>query len=165
MHALAQKILTVEDDPIVRADVRSILEDAGFDACPDARDGVQAVELAVAHKPDLVLLDLGLPGLDGVEATRRILDEVDDVAIVALTGSRRGAERAVDAGATDYVLKPFSATQLVATLRRVLGVRAARRRAAEEAEDLSLRIMVERMVRADCSAEEIEREVRARRAD
>src|SRR5438046_8915612 len=70
-HATAS-VLTVEDDPIVRADLRLILEDAGFDVVPDARDGVEAVELAREHRPDLVLIDLTLPGLDGVEATRQI---------------------------------------------------------------------------------------------
>src|SRR6266403_804083 len=69
----AARVLTVEDDPIVRADLRLILEDAGFDVCPDARDGIEAVELAREHRPDLVLIDLSLPRLDGVEATRRIL--------------------------------------------------------------------------------------------
>src|SRR5256885_1813375 len=54
MTVLAEKILVVEDDPITRADVRAILEDAGFDACPDARDGMQAIELARTHRPDLV---------------------------------------------------------------------------------------------------------------
>src|SRR5712671_5099039 len=67
------RILTVDDNPIVRADLRLILEDAGFEVVPDARDGVEAVDLARRHKPDLVLIDLSLPRIDGVEATRRIL--------------------------------------------------------------------------------------------
>ena len=164
MTALAEKILTVEDDPITRADVRAILESAGYDACPDARDGVQAIELARTHRPDLVLLDVGLPKLDGVEATRRILQVVDGVAIVAFTGSHTGAVHAVDAGASDYVLKPFSELQLVATLRRVLGLRATHRREEREADERSLRIMIERMLRAGCSANEIERAVNERRS-
>jgi CheY-like chemotaxis protein len=120
-------ILTVEDDPIVRADLRLILEDAGFEVCPEARDGLEAVELAREHRPDLILLDLGLPHLDGVEAARRILHE-RDVPIVALTGHSNSEvlDRAVEAGATGYVLKPFSARQLVGTLREVLGERVAR---------------------------------------
>src|SRR5438094_10001190 len=85
MAALATaSVLTVEDDPIVRADLRLILEDAGFDVCPDARDGVEAVEFAREHRPDLILIDLSLPRLDGVEATRQILSE-RTVPIVALT--------------------------------------------------------------------------------
>src|SRR5207237_158128 len=90
MSALAAtRVMTVEDDPIVRADLRLILEDAGFEVCADARDGVEAVELARHHRPDLILLDLVLPSLDGVEATRRILGE-QDVPIVAFTGHANG---------------------------------------------------------------------------
>ena len=96
----AATVLTVEDNPVVRADLRLVLEDAGFDVCADARDGLEAVELAREHRPDLILLDLGLPELDGVEATRRILAE-RDVPIVALTGRSRGlAEEAMAVGAT-----------------------------------------------------------------
>src|SRR5258708_39903886 len=67
------RVLTVDDDPIVRADLRLILEEAGFDVCTDARDGVEAVELARTQRPDLILMDLSLPNVDGVEATPRIL--------------------------------------------------------------------------------------------
>jgi len=149
-------ILTVEDDPIVRADLRLILEDAGFELCPEARDGLEAVELAREHRPDLILLDLGLPRLDGVETARRILDE-RDVPIVALTGRNNDEvlERAVEAGTTGYVLKPFSERELVETLRDVLLERSDR-----EYEEHDLRIMIERMVRDGCSQREIEYAVR-----
>jgi len=61
MPVSAASVLTVEDDPIIRADLRLVLEDAGFSVCPDARDGIEAVALARDLRPDLVLLDLGLP--------------------------------------------------------------------------------------------------------
>ena len=66
-------VLTIEDDPIIRADLRLVVGTAGFDVCADARDGVEAIELAREQGPDVILLDLGLPRLGGVEATRRIL--------------------------------------------------------------------------------------------
>jgi two-component system, response regulator PdtaR len=146
------RVLTVEDDPIVRADLRLILEDAGYDVCPEARDGVEAVELAREHRPDLVLIDLSLPRLDGVEATRRILGE-RDVPIVALTGHSSGdlVGRAVEAGAVGYVLKPFSEAQLVETLSGVLADRAERN---EDARRGHL-IMIESMQRAGYSEREI----------
>ena len=114
-------VLTVEDDPIVRADLRLVLEDAGFEVCADARDGVEAVELAREHRPDVILLDLGLPRLDGVEATRRIRDE-RDVPIVALTGNREGdlLERALEAGAGSYVLKPYAENEVVGAVLAAL---------------------------------------------
>src|SRR3989442_3495825 len=66
------RVLTVEDDPIVRADLRLILEDHGFEVCADARDGVEAVELAREHPPRPMPVDLEPPGLDRVEANRRL---------------------------------------------------------------------------------------------
>ena len=121
------RILTVEDDPIVRADLRLVLEDAGFEVLPDARDGVEAVDHAREHRPDLILIDLGLPRQSGVEATRQILGE-RDVPIVALTGHRDGelVDEALDAGAVGHVLKPFHDRELVETLRVALTERGRR---------------------------------------
>jgi CheY-like chemotaxis protein len=150
------RVLTAEDDPIVRADLRLILEDAGYEVCPEARDGVEAVEFAREHRPDLVLIDLSLPRLDGVEATRRILGE-RDVPIVALTGHRSGdlVGRAVEAGAVGYVLKPFSEAHLVETLSGVLADRVER----DEDERRRRLIMIESMQRAGYSEREITRAV------
>jgi response regulator NasT len=155
-------VLTVEDDPIVRADLRLILEDAGFDVCPDARDGIEAVELAREHRPDLILIDLSLPRIDGVEATRRILDE-RDVPIVALTGHRSGdfVERAIEAGAVAHVLKPFHETHLVGTITGALADRASRDEADAEAEARRRQhlIMIESMLREGYSEREITKAV------
>ncbi|MDX6451358.1 MAG: two-component system, response regulator PdtaR [Gaiellaceae bacterium] len=155
------RILTVDDNPIVRADLRLMLEEAGFEVVPDARDGVEAVDLAREHKPDLVLIDLSLPLLDGVEATRRILDE-RDVPVVALTGHSRGdfVQRAVDAGAVGHVLKPFSRVELVATVSGALADRAER----DEHERQHYLPLIESMVRAGYSEKDIARTVDASRA-
>jgi response regulator NasT len=148
------RILTVEDDPIVRADLRLVLETAGFDVCADARDGVEAVDLAREHRPDLILIDLGLPQLDGVEATRRILGE-RDVPIVALTGHRSGGlvDRAVEAGVVGHVLKPFHEAHLVETLNDALAERAKH----DEAVLRGQLILIERMQRQGRSDREITR--------
>jgi len=148
------RVLTVEDDPIVRADLRLILEDHGFDVCADARDGVEAVELAREHRPDLILIDLNLSELDGVEATRRILEE-REVPIVALTGYVEGdsIERAVEAGAVDHVTKPFSDAELVGTLRDVLTTR--RLEAERDADHHFIRVTIEAMLRENRTEKEI----------
>jgi response regulator NasT len=150
------RVLTVEDDPIVRADLRLILEDAGYEVVPDARDGVEAVEFAREHRPDLVLIDLTLPRLDGVEATRQILDE-RDVPIVALTGHSSGdlVGRAVEAGAVGHVLKPFSEAHLVETVSGALADRVER----DEGERRGHLIMIESMQRAGYTEREITRAV------
>ena len=147
-------VLTVEDNPITRADLRLILEEHGFDVCADAQNGFEAVELARTHRPDLILIDLNLPGLDGVEATRRILGE-RAVPIVALTGHVAGdwIERAAEAGAVDHVTKPFSETALVDTLRGVLT--ASRLDAEREAEHHYVRIAIEAMQRENRTEQEI----------
>ena len=107
------RVMTAEDDPIVRADLRFVLEEAGFGVCAGARDGIEAVELARLHAPDVIVLDLGLPRLGGVEATRQILSE-RDVPIIALTGrSTELALEAVEAGAVAYLHKPFVESELV----------------------------------------------------
>jgi DNA-binding response OmpR family regulator len=114
------RVMTVEDDPIVRADLRLVLEDAGFGVCADARDGVEAVELARLHAPDLIVLDLGLPGIDGVEATRQILGE-RDVPIIALTGrSETHAMEAMEAGAVKWLRKPFVERELIDSVTTAL---------------------------------------------
>lgn len=124
--APAPSVLTVEDDPIVRAELRLVLEDAGFEVCADAGDGIAAVELAREHEPDAILLDLGLPRLDGVGATRRILAE-RDVPIVALTGrSRAVADEAIVAGASAVVMKPFAGDDVVQALHGAIMARARR---------------------------------------
>jgi len=69
------KILIAEDETIIRLDLRSLLEGAGFEVCAEARDGEEAVELARRELPDLAVLDVKMPRLDGIEAARRILDE------------------------------------------------------------------------------------------
>ena len=113
MQAAAPSVLTAEDDPITRADLRLVLEDAGFDVVADARDGVEAVELAREHRPDVILIDLGLPRIDGIEASQRILAE-RRVPIVALTGrSEAVAEEALAAGALAYIRKPFNEAEVV----------------------------------------------------
>ncbi len=150
--AATARVLTVEDDPIVRADLRLILEDAGYEVCPDAHDGVEAVDLAREHRPDLILMDLGLPRLSGVDATRQIVDELD-VPVIALTGSstREFVQGALSAGAVGHVSKPFSQANLVATLVDVLAERTER----DHAEDRDLRSMVESMLAAGRSEREI----------
>jgi CheY-like chemotaxis protein len=119
VQAASASVLTVEDNTYTRTELRLVLEDAGFEVVA-ARDGVEAVELAREHRPDVVLLDLGLPRLDGIEASRRILAE-RRVPIVALTGrSPALAAEAVAAGASSYVLKPFHTAHVIEAVTAAL---------------------------------------------
>jgi len=103
------RILVAEDETIIRLDLRALLENAGFEVCGEARDGEEAVALARSERPDLALLDVKMPKLDGIEAARRILDE-RPIPIVMLTayGQDELVERAAEAGVFGYLVKPFA---------------------------------------------------------
>ena len=115
------RILIAEDETIIRLDLRSLLETAGFEVCAEARDGQEAVELARSTAPDLAVLDVKMPRLDGVEAARRILAD-RFVPIVMLTAYGYGEliSRAVDAGVVGFVVKPFKENVLIEALNEAL---------------------------------------------
>ena len=102
------RILIAEDETIIRLDLRELLESAGFEVCAEAKDGVEAVELATSAEPELAILDVKMPRLDGIEAARRILEE-RPMPIVMLTayGQDELVSRAVEAGVFGYLVKPF----------------------------------------------------------
>ena len=108
------RILVAEDETIIRLDLRALLERAGFDVCAEARDGVEAVELARVHEPDVAILDVKMPRLDGIEAARRIVEE-RPLPIVMLTayGHDELVARAVEAGVFGYLVKPFRESDLL----------------------------------------------------
>jgi response regulator NasT len=96
------RILIAEDETIIRMDLRSLLEAAGFEICAEARDGEEAVELARTEAPDLAVLDVKMPRLDGIEAARRILDERPiPIVMVTAYGERELVSRAVEVGVFD----------------------------------------------------------------
>jgi len=145
-----KRILTVEDNAIVSADMRAILEGAGYDVLPDARDSHQAVEHVREYAPDLILLDLVGPDLDGVDAAGRIREE-SDAPILVITG-HNDAEllaRAAAAGTSGHVLKPFSEHGLLSAVRSRLADR--------DADDFHLRCLIDELVRSGASEREIMR--------
>jgi DNA-binding response OmpR family regulator len=113
-------VLVVDDEPQIVQLVRDYLEHGGF-AVIVAHDGATALELARTRRPDLVVLDLGLPGLDGLDVARALLRE-GTVPIIMLTARDDESDKLVglELGADDYVVKPFSPKELVARVRAVL---------------------------------------------
>ena len=111
-------VLLVEDDPAVRGAVERALRHAGHQPAL-ATDGVRALEQATAVPYDAVVLDLGLPGLDGLEVCRRLRASGNQVPVLMLTARAAVAERVagLDAGADDYLVKPFALDELLARLR------------------------------------------------
>ena len=108
------RILVAEDETIIRLDLRTLLEGAGFEVCAEARDGEEAVELARREEPDLALLDVKMPKLDGIDAARRILEERPiPIVMVTAYGEQELISRAVEAGVFGYLVKPFRETDLL----------------------------------------------------
>jgi two-component system, response regulator PdtaR len=143
------KILIAEDETIIRLDLRKLLEEAGHEVCAEARDGAEAVELVEVHDPDLAILDVKMPRLDGIEAAKRILEE-RPIPIVMLTayGQDELVARAVEAGVFGYLVKPFRETDLlpaIATARaRHEELTALREEADSLADALAARKAIER---------------------
>jgi DNA-binding response OmpR family regulator len=127
-------ILVVDDEPKIVQLARDYLEHAGY-AVLAAADGQAALDVVRDQRPDLVVLDLGLPGLDGLEVTRR-LRQAGDLPIVMLTARDDELDKllGLELGADDYLTKPFSPRELVARVRAVLR-RAERSARAEPVED------------------------------
>jgi response regulator NasT len=112
------RVLVAEDETIVRMDLCSLLDRQGLDVCAAARDGDEAVELARQSRPDVALLDVKMPRLDGIEAARRMYAE-RPLPIVLLTayGERRHVDRAIAAGVFGYLVKPFREHDVAPALR------------------------------------------------
>ena len=132
------KILIAEDETIIRLDLRGLLERAGFEVCAEAKDGEEAVELARSEQPDLAVLDVKMPKLDGIEAARRILEE-RPIPIVMLTayGQEELVARAVEAGVFGYLVKPFREQDLLPAIRAARARHEELLELREEAESLA----------------------------
>ena len=143
------RLLIAEDETIIRLDLRELLERAGFEICAEARDGLEAVELARTERPVLAILDVKMPKLDGIEAAKRILEE-RPIPIVMLTAysQQELIARAVEAGVYGYLVKPFRETDLLPAIEtaraRHVELMALREEADSLAEALAARKLVER---------------------
>src|SRR5213596_1907209 len=129
------RVLLVEDEPAVRDAVERALRGAGHKA-DLAREGPAGLELAMTNPYDAVVLDLGLPGLDGVEVCRRLRASGNQVPVLMLTARAAVRDRVagLDAGADDYLVKPFALDELLARLRALL------RRTSMSGDDEVLRV-------------------------
>ncbi len=114
------KVLLVDDHSMLREGLRALLEcEDDLRVVGEAGDGHAAVSQALAHRPDVVVMDVGIPGLDGVEAARRVLAALPATKVIGLSGVSDGAQRSamLDAGAAAYVLKGAASQDLVRAIR------------------------------------------------
>jgi two-component system response regulator MprA len=152
------RVLVVEDDAAIADVLRRALRQEGHEV-RSAEDGVEALELAESFVPDLVILDLGLPKLDGVEVCRRLRAE-SDAPILILTARTDTDDRVegLDSGADDYLVKPFERQELLARMRALLRRRPPRGTAALAVGDLRLNPDTREVYRGDRPVELTNRE-------
>jgi AmiR/NasT family two-component response regulator len=132
------KILIAEDETIIRLDLRALLENAGHEVVAEAKDGEEAVELARSTTPDIALLDVKMPRLDGIEAARRIIDERQiPIVMVTAYGEDELVSRAVEAGVFGYLVKPFRESDLLPAIRTARARHEELVALREEADSLS----------------------------
>jgi response regulator NasT len=143
------RVLVGEDETLIRLDLKAMLERAGLEVCAEARDGVEALELARSEQPDLAILDVKMPRLDGIEAARRILDDRPiPIVIVSAFTERALVQRAAEAGVFGYLSKPFREDDLlpaIATAKARFGeLTAVREQVDSLADALASRKAIER---------------------
>jgi response regulator NasT len=146
----ATRVVIAEDEAIIRLDLKETLEEEGYAVVAETGRGDEVVELVRQHKPDLAILDIKMPGQDGLAAAREIRELTRETAVLILTAfsQRALAEEARDAGAIAYLVKPFQKSDLVPAIEIALG-RAAEMRALEQevsslGETLETRKLVDR---------------------
>ena len=119
---MARRILLVDDHRLVREGLRRTLEEAGFDVVGEAEDGARALEMAERLRPHVVLMDVSMPVVDGITATRRLRSQAPDARVVVLTmhADTDLVDRARSAGAAGYLLKDASGDEVVDAVQRAL---------------------------------------------
>ena len=113
------RILIADDEPLIRMDVREILTEAGFEVVGEAEDGIDAVELARKLSPDIVLMDVKMPIMDGITAAKMIHGNDPNVAVILVTAydDAQIVEKAVQYGVIGYIVKPISDRALIPAVR------------------------------------------------
>jgi AmiR/NasT family two-component response regulator len=141
------RVLIAEDEALIRMDLREMLEEEGHEVVAEARDGAEAIELARKTKPDVVFMDINMPGIGGIEAAE-VLGEERIAPVVMVTAFSQAAyvEQAAAAGAMAFVVKPFTRTDIVPAMTLAAARFSEASALAEEVADLSDRLETRKLV-------------------
>ncbi|GAB3080146.1 ANTAR domain-containing response regulator [Nocardioides zeae] len=142
-----RRVVIAEDEALIRMDLAEMLADEGYEVVGEAGDGQRAIELAEELRPDLVVLDVKMPVLDGIAAAERIAAQrIAPVVILTAFSQRELVERARDAGAMAYLVKPFSASDLVPAIEMAVSRFAELSQLEAEVGDLTERLETRKLV-------------------
>lgn len=119
---MKKTILVVDDSQFMRMILSNILTESGYEVVGEAGDSQEGIEKYQALKPDLVTMDIVMPGMDGINAVRQIMKVDPEVKIVMITalGQEKLMEKAVEAGAKGFIVKPFNPAQVVEEVKKIL---------------------------------------------
>jgi response regulator NasT len=141
------RVVIAEDEAIIRLDLKESLEEEGYEVVGEAGRGDQAIELVRDLRPDLVILDIKMPGLDGLSAARAIAgDRLAAVLMVTAFSQRELVEQARDAGALAYLVKPFQKSDLIPAIEVALGRFAELTALERDLEDLQSRLDARKVI-------------------
>ena len=141
------RVVIAEDEALIRLDLKEMLEEEGYEIAGEASDGEQAVELAEKLRPDLLILDVKMPVLDGISAAEQIASErIAPIVILTAFSQRDLVERARDAGAMAYLVKPFTKADLVPAIEMAVSRFAEIRALESEMETLQERLEARKLL-------------------
>jgi len=143
----ARRVLIAEDEALIRLDLAEMLREEGYDVVGEAGDGQEAVDLAERLRPDLVIMDVKMPRRDGIDAAEEIAAKrIAPIVVLTAFSQRDLVERARDAGAMAYLVKPFSASDLVPAIELAVSRFAELTELEREVADLSERLATRKLI-------------------
>jgi AmiR/NasT family two-component response regulator len=141
----AARILVAEDEALIRLDLVEMLTEAGYEVVAQATNGVEAIALAKEFKPDLAILDVKMPELDGISAAQEII-EISPVLMLTAFSQKELVDRARDAGVMAYVVKPFGINDLTPAIEIAMSRHLQMRSLKEEVSDLHERLETRKII-------------------
>ena len=139
-------VIVAEDEAIIRLDIVETLKESGFDVIGQAGDGAEAVRLALELKPQLVLMDIKMPGTDGLQAAEILKEHKVPVVLLTAFSSPELVERASAAGVYSYVVKPFNPSNLIPALRIALSLHERMSSAESEVDEMNEKLETRKLV-------------------